>query len=191
MTAMQAVQGSDVARPPTAAAARPDREFPAHVRVADGVEGLALIRRPGINLALWPRKLPAEGVTHLAEMVSTGLAPVRCEATLDAMEAELRQRLSPGPCRDWLAADAARLARTLAQLVGTRRVVLGIEAIAGDACRLFHADAVAMRLVTTYLGRSGWRTRTWRHTATAEPYRRTAFTRWLPAPSRCSGDCAA
>ena len=153
MTVLQAVQGSDVARPPAAAAARPDRELPAHVRVADGVEGLALIRRPGINLALWPRKLPAEVVAHLADMVSTGLPPVRCEAPPDAMEAELRHRLPPGPCRDWLAADSALLARTLAQIVGTHRVVLRIEAIAGDACRLFHADAVAMRLVTTYEGR--------------------------------------
>lgn len=152
MTVMQAVRGRDVARPPTAAA-RPGRGLPAHVRVTDSEEGLALIRRPGINLAFWPRELPAEVVAHLTEMVSTGLAPVRCEAPPDAMEAELCQRLPPGPCRDWLAADAALLARILAQLVGTRRVVLRVEAIAGDACRLFHADAVALRLVTTYLGR--------------------------------------
>ena len=124
-----------------------------HVREGDSAEGLAIIRRAGINLAFWPRALPVEVVPHLPAMVSAGLAPVRCEAPHAAMEAELRHRLPPGPCRDWLAADAALLARTLAQIAGTRRVVLRIEAIAGDACRLFHADAVASRLVTTYEGR--------------------------------------
>ncbi|SDO63033.1 Protein of unknown function [Methylobacterium phyllostachyos] len=124
-----------------------------HVREVDSVEGLAIVRRPGINLAFLPRALPVEVVAHLPAMVSAGLAPVRCEAPHDAIEAELRHRLPPGPSRDWLAADAARLARTLAQLTGTRRVVLRIEAIAGDGCRLFHADAVALRLVTTYEGR--------------------------------------
>jgi len=153
MNIMQAVRGPDVGRPGTGGVARPGRGPPAHVRDTDSEEGLALIRRPGVNLALWPRNLPAEVVAHLTEMVSTGLAPVRCEAPPDVMEAELCQRLPPGPCRDWLAADAALLARTLAQIAGTHRVVLRIEAVAGDACRLFHADAVAMRLVTTYLGR--------------------------------------
>lgn len=150
---VQAVRGPDAARPAAGAVARTGRGLPAHVREVDGAEGLAIIRRSGINLAFWPRALPAEVVTYLPAMVSASLAPVRCEAPHDAMEAELRDRLSPGPCRDWLAADAALLARTLAQIAGTHRVVLRIEAIAGDACRLFHADAVASRLVTTYEGR--------------------------------------
>lgn len=150
---VQAVRGPDVARPATGDVARPSKGLPVHVREVDSVEGLALIWRPGINLAFWPRALPAEVVTHLPAMVSAGLAPVRCEVSSDALDAELRHRLPPGPCRDWLTTDAALLARTLAQIAGTRRVVLRIEAIAGDACRLFHADAVASRLVTTYEGR--------------------------------------
>ena len=153
MTIIQALRGSEVGRPPTGAVARQDGGLPSHVRVIDGAEGLAVIQRPGVNLALWPRELPAEVVGHLAEAVSTDLAPVRFEAPADAVNAELRHRLPPGPCRDWLAADAAMLVRTLAQLADTRRVELRIEAVAGDSCRLFHADAVALRLVTTYQGR--------------------------------------
>lgn len=153
MIMMQANRRPSAARSATGAVARQKRGLPMHVREVDSVEGLAIIRRPGVNLTFWPRALPAEVVAYLPAMVSAGLTPVRCEAPHDAIEAELRTLLPPSPFRDWLAADAALLARTLAQLTGTRRVVLRIEAIVGDACRLFHADAVALRLVTTYEGR--------------------------------------
>lgn len=193
MSMVQAVRGPDVARPATGDVARPSKGLPVHVREVDSVEGLALIWRPGINLAFWPRALPAEVVTHLPAMVSAGLAPVRCEVSSDALDAELRHRLPPGPCRDWLTTDAALLARTLAQIAGTRRVVLRIEAIAGDACRLstpMPSRRASSRLMRA-AGRNGSRMRTWRHTATVVTSQRTASTRSPPAPSRSSGACAA
>lgn len=83
-------------------------------------------------------------------MGATGLAPVRYQAPHDGMQAGLRHRFPPGPCRDRLAAGAALPSRTPAQLAGAPLVALRIEAVAGDASRIF--PAVASRLVTTYQG---------------------------------------
>lgn len=87
---------------------------------------------------------------HLAGMVSTGLAPVWFEAPDKALDSELRHRLPPGRCRDCLAADAAMLARTLAQLAGTRRVKLpsrrspGMPAVVGFQVSFGAVVAVAV-----------------------------------------------
>jgi len=129
-----------------------DRRIPGHVRVVGTSAELAVVQRRGINLALWPRILPANVIADLTEAVSTGLAPIRFEACRSEIGTELQRRLRD-VLPEWLAHDAAQLARILAQVANARRIALRIEAFTGDACRLFHADAVAMRLVTSYHGR--------------------------------------
>ncbi len=153
MIMMQANRRPSAARSATGAVARQKRGLPMHVREVDSVEGLAIIRRPGSTSRSGQGRFRQRSWPTFQQWSRPVLR--RCDAKRphDAIEAELRTLLPPSPFRDWLAADAALLARTLAQLTGTRRVVLRIEAIVGDACRLFHADAVALRLVTTYEGR--------------------------------------
>lgn len=153
MTVVRAVGAEVTGRPPAGAATSGDRRIPSHVRETRDLAGLAVIQRRGVNLALWHRTLPAEVAANLAEAVSAGLPTVRLETSCAELAAELGSRLPPGPGPSWLAADAAMLARTFSRLAGTNRVTVRIEAIDGDACRFFHADAVALRLVTAYQGR--------------------------------------
>jgi len=70
----------------------------------------------------------------------------RLAGTPDELQAALRY-LPPA-----LAADIDDLVRHFAALTGKPTVRLRLEAVAGDACRKFHADYTDLRLVVTYAG---------------------------------------
>lgn len=60
--------------------------------------------------------------------------------------------LLPDTCGPWLRDDIAALVRDFAKKAACDAVELRLEAVDNDACRLFHCDHVALRLLTTYRG---------------------------------------
>jgi hypothetical protein len=60
--------------------------------------------------------------------------------------------LLPDACGAWLRDDIAALTRDFTKAAACDAVELRLEAVDNDACRLFHRDHVALRLLTTYRG---------------------------------------
>jgi hypothetical protein len=119
--------------------------------VVDSPAGLALVRRPACSLCLWPRTPEPALAALLDELDPALIGRVRIEAPLRGLaealtEALPERRLQP------LREDALSCAALLAQIAGAGAVRLRLECIADDACRRFHADNVALRLLCTYLG---------------------------------------
>lgn len=124
-----------------------------HVRCAHHAAVLRTVLNPGITLAVWTRP-PPQRLVEVTEALAAR-APFRrsAEDRPDRLGAVLVAGLPLNPCaRTRLATDIARLARLFAALLGANAVHGRLEAIDGNACRLFHADHVGLRLLCTYAG---------------------------------------
>ncbi|WP_291295269.1 DUF1826 domain-containing protein [Elioraea sp.] len=108
--------------------------------------GLAVVRGQGVNLALWHRPAPSAARREAARLLAR--APF-C-VTVEGRPGTLGAALSPEA--PLLAADIARLAAAFAAMTGTITVHGRLEALTDEGCRLFHADAVGLRLLCTYAG---------------------------------------
>lgn len=135
--------------PPAARATPPappsGHSAPRVVRAATAA-ALAAVRDPGVNLALWHRPAPPGARREAARLLAR--APF-C-VTVEARPAELGRALAPAT--PTLAADVARLAALFAALAGTVTVHARLEALTDAGCRMFHADAVDLRLLCTFAG---------------------------------------
>ena len=60
--------------------------------------------------------------------------------------------LPAGPERRWFEEDVVSLAQVFANLMDAKYLRLRLEAVATNACRKFHIDAITGRLVCTYRG---------------------------------------
>lgn len=110
----------------------------------------------GRSLLLLPRELEPS----IAERLDAAKlpAPIRLRLTgeMSALpravaDAAADLRLEPS-LADWLSADILELARLYRETTRAARLVVRIETIIDDACRLFHTDNVRFRLATTYRG---------------------------------------
>jgi hypothetical protein len=107
--------------------------------------------RPAINLAIWHRPLPApfsrslDGLMRHAPFCHTAEA-----APADAVDAIAAALPAAAPVD--LLVDMERLAVIFAGLIGSDTIRMRLEAITGPACHRWHADAVGLRLLTTYRG---------------------------------------
>ena len=115
---------------------------------------LRCIRDPALTLAVWLRASP-RGLRAVADALAAH-APfsVAAEGRPGPAAARVMSGL-PGSTacgRTRLASDIARLAALFAEIAGTVRVRIRLDAIRGPACRLFHADHVGLRLLCTYTG---------------------------------------
>ena len=115
-----------------------------------GPGAMARIHDRRIGLAIWDRRPRLPLAHELAAMVP---APASClvasgapDEAARALKAQLSRRAGA------LGADIAALAHIFATVAGTRTVRLRLEHINDDACRLFHVDAVRLRLLCTYAG---------------------------------------
>jgi hypothetical protein len=122
-----------------------------HVVQAPRREALAGIRQPGINLAIWQRAVPGAVAAEIAGVDLCCLPEVRLVAPADALAVPLAAAMAA-----WAAPalmdDVLGLAADFAAIMATPAISVRLEAIAGDACRRWHADYVTARLITTYLG---------------------------------------
>lgn len=109
------------------------------------------VLRPAINLVIWHRPLPSGVTRGFAALLRHAPFCHTAEGTpadaVDALAADL-----PGPASVDLLMDIERLAVIFARLIGAETVGLRLEAITGPACHRWHADAVGLRLLTTYHG---------------------------------------
>lgn len=117
-------------------------------------EGLASIRWPGTALVIWRRSVDPRLVALVDALDFAELPHLRLEA-IEAAEvgAALARALGTAAARlQPLLADLADLARLYARVTGSSPIRLRLEAIRDDACRRFHADQVAWRLLCTWRG---------------------------------------
>jgi len=115
------------------------------------------VHRPDINLAIW-RRSARRAVIDAARAWITGPAfEVRAVCRPDHVALHIADALS---ARDEPAAEASAaliadidaLARRFAALAAASLVEVRLEHLDDDACRLFHADYVGIRLLCTYAG---------------------------------------
>jgi hypothetical protein len=109
------------------------------------------VLRRDLNLAIWHRPLPG--------MLTRGLAPLMrhapfCLTAEDEPEAavEAVAEALPEAVPMDLLLDMQRLALIFAGLLNKPRIGIRLEGITGKACHRWHADAVGLRLLTTYRG---------------------------------------
>lgn len=124
----------------------------AHGAVAQclGSGVLQTILQPETGLAIWTRpcrRPPLRAVQALLD------GPAFSHVASGPPEAATRalMRQLPADARP-LGQDISLLAVQFARLVPDRRVRLRLEHLRDDACRLFHVDAVRLRLLCTYSG---------------------------------------
>lgn len=128
-----------------------------HWQAVSAAARLDAVLLPGVNLAIWTRRLPAGLRAWLDRVELAALGCHRWELPARGLKPALADRLErlalpAGPGRAAFAADLARLAALHAGLTGADTVLVRLEAIDHDACRKFHTDAVGLRLITTYRG---------------------------------------
>ncbi|MEN2748054.1 DUF1826 domain-containing protein [Sphingomonas sp. T9W2] len=124
---------------------------PAHACTTVEGQGLAAILGDPVNLAIWQRDdAPVvdvgdlDAVADVAVIVPAGARSAIPDALIAAgYDDALATRLGH---------DIGDLTARFAALLALDRVAIRLEVIETDACRRFHADYVAVRLICTYAG---------------------------------------
>lgn len=145
------IAGTSVARLGAAGVAQPaSGDGGGAVLQCLGAGALAQIQRATIGLAIWdrrPRRAPPRAIaTLLARPPFCLAASGTVEVAIRRLRAQLPSQAGP------ILADIAALARVFTEVAGAPGVRLRLEHVADDACRLFHVDAVRLRLLCTYAG---------------------------------------
>ncbi len=125
--------------------------LPDHVRIGGDASILGRIDDPAVTLAIWQRASP------LPRPTLEDFPALRFACDMRSVAHRIAEALAPLRPRDWhhlLAADAQHLALHYAALTGQDRVEVRIERVTGNGCWKFHADYVALRLITTYCGQA-------------------------------------
>lgn len=136
------------ADPDTLFAPSPD-VLPDHVRIGADADALATIHDPDVTLAIWQRA-PLIPAPDLSEMPAIRFAAPASQVA-DRMAAYWAT-VAPQPWHTVVTRDVARLAALYATLAAEARVEVRLERITGNGCWKFHADYVALRLISTYWG---------------------------------------
>jgi len=131
----------------------PELTWPEHAARSADPDALSAILMPGINLAIWERKVAPEvpDVKTLAEINDISLT-AEADQVGAAMIVALKEAGYPAEVIGPLTADIAAHANRLAQLLVCDTLAIRLEVIETDACRRFHADYVSVRLILTYVG---------------------------------------
>ncbi|MEM9726169.1 MAG: DUF1826 domain-containing protein [Pseudomonadota bacterium] len=125
------------------------------MRAAPTPEGLEAIHAPEVAVSVWRRSLDPSLARWLDAQPGARIPQARFIAPVSAMPEALGSALDDlpaGPERDALAADMADLAQRFAGIAVASQVRVRIDAVKDDACRKFHQDSVALRLLCTYRG---------------------------------------
>ena len=113
---------------------------------------LGEVRRPEVDVAVWRRDLPASLAALRAWAALTNAPSFDRVVTVDSRAIAEAVSEVPASLRDALAADVSMLLGTFLAITGAGHCRLFVGVIRDDKCRKFHVDAVAMRMVTTYVG---------------------------------------
>lgn len=137
-------------------------EHPIHGEALSILQGrdasvLAAISQPGIAATLWQRR-PTEGFSRWIEDLQPDCLPrLRTLVGVDALEGCIHAACDnagtpSGPHRDMLAGDIAALGVLMGQIMETPMVHVRLDVVSNNACRRFHVNAVAARMLCTYRG---------------------------------------
>lgn len=131
--------------------------LPAGVSVVRDEQGLECFRDPACAAAIWHREIPVDSMTWLSNLKTGTLPNGRVVLQAKAVEDTVRNlcdiaETPEGQHRDWLIADISNLAQCFAVLMRAPYLRLRLQAVTTNACRKFHRDAIAGRLVCTYRG---------------------------------------
>ena len=123
------------------------------IRSVANPAGLAAIREPDCNLAIWQRT-PFADFAPLLEGDPADLrfecTPAECTAML--AEGLLANGYAGTALHPALVADVEQLAKAFCAVMELARLELRLEVVRTDPCRKWHADYVTARLITTYVG---------------------------------------
>lgn len=127
------------------------------VAVATKPSDLKTLLRPGCAAAIW-RRQPVYGFQSWIDGLDPAQLPrgrvvLRHETVRDALLhfCEISHTPMTPECK-WLIDDVAALSDIFADLMKVRHVGLRLDAVATNACRKFHIDALTARLICTYRG---------------------------------------
>ena len=134
---------------------RPARQRQCLKHASPGV--LRRWNEPGVELAIWERGWSGALCERLDRLALIDMPRARFIARAGEVEASVAAGLSATSCSDEtvlsaVAMDIEALVARYAEASGSSLVEVRLEAIGGDACRLFHVDRTRSRLVTTYAG---------------------------------------
>lgn len=118
---------------------------------------LAAIRRKHVSLAIWSRTVPELLCRFLDSLPESSLPNERFLVYSDDARATiiayLNETLPYGfEGRTLFIDDVCALVDLFQRTTGSRRMLIRLEAVTDDSCRKFHADAVGVRLLSTYRG---------------------------------------
>lgn len=130
---------------------------PRGVESVTSAEALSAIHQPGTAAVLWRRQVLAGFQDWLnalpAEQLPRGRLILRPDAVCAAVtQLGLASGLPQNREAQRLSEDIAALAEIFATLMKAPYLRLRLEAVATNACRKFHVDALRARLVCTYRG---------------------------------------
>lgn len=132
-------------------------ESEAAVAVAHSPEGLSVIHSGDCAAAIWPRQ-PLRSFQSWIDTLDPEHLPsarliLRPETVRDAAS-HICEMCGTPDCaeRALLIDDVAALAHIFAELMCVEHLLLRLDVVATNACRKFHTDAVAARLICTYRG---------------------------------------
>ena len=133
------------------------REAAIGVGVADRVEDLAVIQKPGCAAVVW-RRQPAPEIQAWLDGLDPAMLPkARMILRPDAIRETLVEicethGLPDTPERAWLIEDIATLAAQFNTILPAPWMRLRMDVVTSDLCRKFHIDSVIARLICTYRG---------------------------------------
>ena len=132
-------------------------EYTPLTAIAETPEGLSAIHDPGCAAVIWRRE-PLQRFQDWIDRFDPALLPrarmvVQPGAVRDAVCHSCDMAGAPDcPERRLLVDDIAALAHGFAQIMRSPYLRVRLDVVNTDACRKFHVDAVAARLICTYRG---------------------------------------
>lgn len=117
---------------------------------------LDAIAAPEVHLAMWERLRPTS-LDWIEDLAFDEIDDINCGFDISSLAAEIRSVLieagypSDGRAHA-LGAEIAQLATIFACVMSCDRLSVRLEVVETDACRKFHADVVAARLLSTLTG---------------------------------------
>ncbi|MEO0896451.1 MAG: DUF1826 domain-containing protein [Bacteroidota bacterium] len=133
----------------------PTRDFQ-----ASNWDEMGVIREPNYNLVHWPRPQDVAITNFLESLITKDPLPPSLRETLKATEVadRLRDHLAPYASEgqkegfERLCKDVGELAVSFSKLASSPSLRTTFALIQNDMCRLFHTDAIELRLLCTYVG---------------------------------------
>lgn len=129
----------------------------AAIPVVEMPERLSAITEKNSAALIWRRDMPADVLTWLDALSPKRLPSTRLVLRPASVGKAVEQifdatGMPRGPERSWLEGDIADLAQRFADIMSAPYLRLRLQAVATDACRKFHIDAITARLICTYRG---------------------------------------